>query len=71
MNKSVNVKDINEVRNIGLNALIKDLGVVGTINFMRQFDMGYGDYTKERMQIKDNPSVADIVSEIKKRRGAK
>jgi len=68
VNKSINVRDFNEVRNIGLSALIKDLGIVGTINFIRQFDMGYGDYTKERTQMEDNRSVADIVNEIKKRR---
>ena len=51
------------------NALLKDLGIVGTVNFIKQFDNGYGDYTKERARIEDNRSVADIVSEIKKRRG--
>lgn len=68
MNKNVNVKDFNEVRNAGINALIKDLGIIGTINFVRQFDMGYGDYTKERAKLNDK-SVSDIVDEIKKRRG--
>jgi len=68
MNKSVNVKDYNAVRYVGINALIKDLGIIGTINFLRQFDMGYGDYTKERSEIKDDKTVADIVNEIKKRR---
>ena len=68
MNKNINVKDFNAVRNAGINALIEDLGITGAINFIRQFDMGYGDYTKERAQTKDNMSVEDIVSEIKQRR---
>ena len=67
MNKEINVKDINEVRYAGINALVKDLGIIGTINFLRQFDMGYGDYTKERVKTKDDRTVADIISEIKKK----
>ena len=62
MNKNVNIKDINEVRRVGVEALIKDLGIVGTVAFLRQFDMGHGDYTKERTS---NKSVMDIVNEIR------
>ena len=68
MNKGINIKDYSAVRNTGINALVKDLGITGAINFIRQFDMGYGDYTKERVQMDDDRSVVDIVNEIKKRR---
>jgi len=68
MNRNINVKDFNIVRNAGIKALVEDLGVIGTINFIRQFDMGYGDYTKERSKLNDNKSVTDIIADIKKRR---
>lgn len=68
MNKNINLKDSNTVRNVGINALIKDLGITGAINFIRQFDMGYGDYTKARSEMKNDKTVADIVKEIKQRR---
>lgn len=63
MNKNINVKDINEVRRIGIETLVNELGIVGTINFLRQFDMGHGDYTKERTD--NGKSVMDVVNEIR------
>jgi hypothetical protein len=58
-------KNTNEVRRAGVEALIKDLEILGTVNFLRKFDMGHGDYTKERV---NNKSVMDIVNEIQSRK---
>ena len=38
----------SEIRNLGYEALIESLGVVGMLRFLQQLDVGKGDYTKER-----------------------
>jgi len=60
------IKDINTVRRLGIEALTEKLGPVGMIEFMRQFDHGYGDYTKDRHNWLNDLSIDDISSEIKK-----
>jgi len=52
--------------NIGIDALAEKLGPIGMVEFIRQFDPGYGDYTKERHTWLDNPTIKDISREIKK-----
>ena len=59
------VKDLNSIRKLGIEALHEKLGPVGTFEFMRQFDSGYGDYTQERHAWLDALSMEDIRSEIK------
>jgi hypothetical protein len=36
------------LRQAGLDALRRDLGVAGMVRFLQQFEMGSGDYTAER-----------------------
>jgi len=38
----------NQIRSAGLAALIKSLGPTGMARFIQQYDMGTGDYTKDR-----------------------
>jgi hypothetical protein len=38
------------LRQAGLAALRRDLGVAGMVRFLQQFEMGSGDYTAERWQ---------------------
>jgi len=49
-----------QIRVAGMAALSRELGVVGMIRFMQQFEMGQGDYSKDRHQWLDQYSVADI-----------
>ena len=58
-------KDMNAIRRLGIEALTEKLGPIGMIEFMRQFDSGYGDYTKERHSWPDDLTVEDISGEIK------
>jgi hypothetical protein len=46
-----------QIRVAGLAALSRELGVVGMIRFMQQFEMGQGDYSKDRHQWLDQYSV--------------
>ena len=58
-------KDMNSIRRLGIEALTEKLGPIGMTEFMRQFDSGYGDYTKERHSWLDGLTIEDISNEIK------
>lgn len=49
----VNLSSPIDVRNAGMKALQEALGPVGMVKFMQQYDMGYGDYTKEKQEQPD------------------
>lgn len=55
----------NDIRKIGLEALAKTIGPVGLVHFLQQFEMGRGNYTKERGQWLKDLDVKTIVKEIK------
>ena len=50
---NVNLSNPIEIRNAGIKALQDALGPVGMVKFMQQYDMGYGDYTKEKQKQPD------------------
>ena len=66
MISQVLARDMNSIRRLGIDDLTEKLGPIGMIEFIRQFDSGYGDYTKERHTWLDNLSIEDISDEIKK-----
>ena len=66
MTSELIVKDLNSIRRLGINALTEKLGPIGMIEFMRQFDTGYGDYTKERHAWLDKLTIDDVNNEINK-----
>jgi len=57
-----------QIRNQGIEALVKALGPVGMVRFLQQFDSGSGDYTLDRGQWLQSLTVRDVVKEIKKQR---
>ena len=64
MIKQTHPIDANTLQKLGIDALTEKLGVVGMIEFMRLFDIGYGDYTKERQQLFEHLTIDDICNEI-------
>lgn len=50
---NINLSNPVEIRNVGIKALQDALGPVGMVKFMQQYDMGYGDYTKEKQEQPD------------------
>ncbi len=50
---NVNLSNPIEIRNVGIKALQEALGPVGMVKFLQQYDMGYGDYTKEKQEQPD------------------
>ena len=51
------VKTLHEIHDEGINALRKTLGPVDMIRFLRMFDEGTGDYTKERKNVAEEGSA--------------
>jgi pyruvate-formate lyase-activating enzyme len=62
-------KTLNEVHAEGMDALLKVLGPVDTIRFLRMFDEGEGDYTKERKAWlkEDVHEISREIREMKKK----
>lgn len=57
-----------ELRRKGIAALCKELGYVGIVRFLQQFDSGSGNYTEERHQWLDHLTIEDIKQQIQQRR---
>lgn len=57
-----------EIRRLRIEALTKALGPAGMARFMQQFEMGSGDYTRDRDQILGNPTIDEIFARIEERR---
>ncbi|KJS18766.1 MAG: hypothetical protein VR72_21370 [Clostridiaceae bacterium BRH_c20a] len=62
-------KDLGTIRKMGIEALVEKLGPVGMAEFIRQFDSGYGDYTKERHKWLDGIDINTIVKQAETKRG--
>jgi len=57
-------KTIAQIQNEGYEALVNALGPEDAIRFIRSFDPGSGDYTKERKKYLKNKTVKQIGEEI-------
>ena len=60
-----------EIRTIGFEALLRELGPAGAIRFIQQYETGRGDYTRDRKKLLPKKSVREIGREIMKQRRAK
>ncbi len=58
---------LKEIRKQGYKALIDTLGVAGTLRFLQQLEVGYGDYTKERHQWLDQLTIEDFRPYVKQK----
>ena len=65
---SSTARDLSTIRRMGIEALTEKLGPVGMVEFMRQFDSGYGDYTKERQEWLDGIDIEAIVKQAEAKR---
>jgi hypothetical protein len=60
-----------EIRTLGFDALLRELGPAGAIRFIQQYESGHGDYTRNRRKLLPKKSVRDIGREIVKQRQSK
>ena len=65
---NIEMKPLVEINQRAIKILYRELGVVDTIRFIRQYSTGFGDYTKERETIFADKSIDDIVAEIESTR---
>ena len=59
---------LNEIRAIGFEALVRELGPAGTIRFIQQYETGRGDYRRDRRKWLPKKSVREIGRQIVKER---
>ena len=62
------INNLSVIREKGFKALTKELGASGMAIFIRQFENGSGDYTKEREEVLKDISIDDIVLSIKNKK---
>jgi hypothetical protein len=53
------------VRKAGMSALQRELGTVGAVYFLRQFETGTGNYTEEREQLLADVKLDEIVKGVR------
>ena len=64
-NSAIDFRNPSLIRKMGIEALTKELGAVGMAYFIRQFDMGEGDYTAQREQLLADVTMGDIEQYLK------
>lgn len=62
------VKPLTELNQQAIHILYRELGAINAVRFLKQFTVGFGDYTKEREIVFANKTLDQIVSEIEQRR---
>ena len=55
-----------EIQKAGWGALKKQLGLVGALRFLLQYEKGEGDYTAVRRELFKNETVESVISRMKK-----
>jgi len=65
---STQPKTLEEIRRIGLDCLLRELGPVGMTRFLQQFETGKGDYTSERHAWLDSLDVPSIIDEMTRKK---
>lgn len=57
-----------ELRKRGVDALVQILGPVDMVRFLQQFEVGSGDYTRDREAWLKGTAVRDVTAKIRERR---
>lgn len=61
-NQAIDFRNPVMLRKLGIEALSKALTPVGMAYFLRQYETGEGDYTKEREELLKNFTTDDIIT---------
>lgn len=61
----------DDIHEAGLEALHRELGLVGTVRFIQLFDNGSGDYTAERAQLRAGMTMKDVMAAMQKVRAGR
>jgi hypothetical protein len=63
--------NLNTLREKGFRVLVRELGAADTVNFLRQFENGSGNYTEERESALAGITGDEIAARIKERKKEK
>lgn len=68
MNAKVTNMTLDEIKQTGIDVLARELGPYGLVRFLKQFEGGKGDYTRDRDQWlpKDLETIVDGVKSLQK-----
>jgi LmbE family N-acetylglucosaminyl deacetylase len=61
---------LEQIRIAGMEALARELGMVGMVRFLQQFETGHGDYSKDRQKWLDEQDMDTILKRIREKREA-
>ncbi len=64
-NQTMNFRNPVILRKMGIEALSKALSPVGMAYFLKQYEKGEGDYTKEREELLKDFTTVDIMEALK------
>ena len=67
-NMTIDYRNPRLVHRMGIEALTKELGPVGTVYFIQQFDRGEGNYTVERETLLSGFTMEDALRELEEMR---
>jgi hypothetical protein len=62
------VKPLTEINRQAIHLLYQELGVINAVRFLKQFTVGFGDYTEEREVLFGSKTLDQIVNEIEQMR---
>ncbi len=55
----------DQIRRRGMQALVRELGPLGMVRFLQQFDPGQGDYTRDRYQWLGEVDVRTLAEQVR------
>lgn len=61
-------RPLSELTQDAIRILYRELGVLETVRFLRQFTNGYGNYMAERDALLGQKPLDELLTEIKQRR---
>jgi len=59
---------LEQIRIAGMEALARELGAIGMVRFMQQFETGHGDYSTDRHQWLDDQDMDSVLKRIREKR---
>jgi hypothetical protein len=64
---STATKTLEQIRQDGLAALKRELGMADMIRFLQMFETGRGDYTQQRQEWLKDADIESVLAEIRQR----
>ena len=63
-NVAIDCRNPKVIREMGIDALTRELGPVGMVYFLQQYDRGEGDYTVEREELLAGVTMESLIDEL-------